>query len=174
MNSLFWLRICCEMASRIGSSRSGRLHSITQTGMPLTNNTMSGRQVSVLPVRSTSNSSVTWNALRSGCAQSMYWSGKLRVSPSTVCDKDFPRRSRSYTFSLVRTKPSIGISSTASIAVRMFPSENNHSWPLNMIRFSSFSFDARMSVSITREARPPRRSSASAGVRYVQPRFWSS
>ena len=60
--SSLWLRIFWEIAcvDRVVASRSGRLHSMTPSGMPLTNSTMSGRRVSWLPVRSTANSSVTW------------------------------------------------------------------------------------------------------------------
>jgi type I restriction enzyme R subunit len=52
-------------------STVGALHSITASGMPLTNNTMSGRAVSMLLARSTGYSAATWNAFLPGCSQSI-------------------------------------------------------------------------------------------------------
>jgi hypothetical protein len=57
MYSSRWLRMVCEMAW--ATSTLGDLHSITAKGMPLTNSTTSGRQVSTLRVRSTANSAAT-------------------------------------------------------------------------------------------------------------------
>jgi hypothetical protein len=66
---MFW-----EIAS--SKSSFGPLHSMTQSGMPFTKRTMSGRRVLVEPERSTSNSLQTWKVLLAGLTQSMYFSDR--------------------------------------------------------------------------------------------------
>ena len=68
---------------------------MTTKGMPLTKQTMSGRRVSWLAVRATSNSAVTWKALLRGCSQSMKRRVCPLVSPSMFWSTLLPRVRRS-------------------------------------------------------------------------------
>src|SRR5690606_15739774 len=80
-----WLRICCEIAC--STPVEGPLHSTTAKGMPLTNSTMSGRRVSVVCSRSTSNSAQTWNTFADGSAQSTNLTWNARVSQFPSCTR---------------------------------------------------------------------------------------